>query len=185
MNRILAGFALLLLPLTPLQAQPESATPAKEPVLSETHRFLAAYEGTWTEEVSIMPASGSDPEKFTLTTVTNMVMGGRFLQFSQTGEMHGSAFEGSTTLGYDKDSGIFTLCQITTESTKTLVLEGPWKDPGKSIFLKGTLNIEDKHSALLQQLITFEDKDNILIENYEPDEKGALFKSGEYRFSRQ
>ncbi len=185
MNRILAGFALLLLPLTTIQAQSGSATPAKEQALSETHRFLATYEGTWTEEVSTLPGPGSDPEKFTLTTVTNMVMGGRFFQFSQTGEMHSSAFEGSITLGYDIDSGIFTLCQVSTESTKTLVLEGPWKDPGKSIVLNGTLNVEDKRSVLLQQTITFEDKDTILIENYEPDANGTLYKSREYRFSRQ
>jgi hypothetical protein len=188
MKQLLTGLLFVFNPLY-LYAQPEKPAltedaPAGE-ALSVAHRFLAVYEGTWTEEVSLFATDGAEPEKFTLTTVINMVLGGRFLQCTRTGELHAAPFEGLTTIGYDKDSGLFTLCQISTESTATRIFEGRWKEPGTSIILQGSQNQMGYHNAATRMTITFEDKDNIRIENFEADDKGTLYKSREYHFSRQ
>ena len=185
MKKILSGIVLLFLPLALLQAQtgkePDEATSGT--TLSETHRFLSGYEGTWTEEWS---APGAEAEKFTFTAVINMILGGRYLQCSQTGEAGNKAFEGLLTLGYDNNTGKFSMIVINTMSTATLVLEGRWKEPGKSILLNGTAtHPDDKHTIALRQVITFADKDNFGIESYEGNEQGEYSKNMEYRFSRQ
>ena len=157
----------------------------KQEVLSEAHRFLAVYEGTWTEEVSMFAGDGGEPEKSTLTTVINTILGGRFLQCSRTGELHAVPFEGQTTIGYDKNSGLFTVAQISTENTLTLVFEGRWKEPGTSIALQRVQEQKERPGADVQMTITFEDKDNIRIETYGTDSKGTLYKSRVHHFSRQ
>lgn len=177
MKSLLFRLTLLLVPLTGLQAQTSQGQS-----LSETHRFLAAYEGTWTEEVSVYEADNAG--KFTLTAVINTILGGRFLQCSQTGEMNAFDFEGLITLGYNDSSGIFTFYQIGTETTLTLVTEGHWKEPGRSISLEEITNPEDKRRRL-RQVITFEDHDNIRIENFITDANGASIKNKEYHLSRQ
>jgi hypothetical protein len=187
MKQLLTGIVFLFSPLC-LDAQSEKAVisenaPAQD-TLSAAHSFLSVYEGTWTEEVSLFNHEGGEPEKFTLTTVINTILGGRFLQCTRTGELYAAPFEGLTTLGYNKSSGIFTVSQISTESTGTLVLEGRWKEPGTSIALQ-SIKGQSAENGYIQMTITFEDKDNIRIGQFETDDKGVFYKSREYYFSRQ
>ncbi len=188
MKHLLTGLLIALNPLY-LSAQPEKATLTEaisaDETLSVAHRFMAVYEGTWTEEASLFTTEGAEPEKFILTTVINMVMSGRFLQCTRTGTLHAAPFEGLTTIGYDKDSGLFTLCLISTESTATRIFEGRWKEPGTSIVLQSHQDARGNNNVTARMTITFEDKDNFRIETFETDDKGAFYKNREYHFSRQ
>jgi hypothetical protein len=152
----------------------------------ETHRFLGKQEGTWTEEVSIWMKPDEEPEKYTLTCVISMEHGGRYQQSSHTGEMAGMLFEGTSYLGFNNADKKFTMTAINNIGTGTLVLEGSWTIPGKTISLTGTMTSPgDKEKISIRQVITYIDKDTFMIENYDRKGNGEEYKSMEYKFSRQ
>lgn len=150
-----------------------------------THKFLSVYEGEWTEEISIWMSAGSQPEKFTITTVNKMILGGRYLQTTQSGYMAGTTFEGINTLGQHANSEKFTLTIIDNMGTGTLTLQGFWATPEKVIELFGDIPSPENNDVVhVRQVITFVDKDHYIIQNFDKRASHNEYKSAEYHFTR-
>jgi hypothetical protein len=73
----------------------ECATP------NNVHKMLAASVGSWTFEQTMWMDEGKPPQMCKGTSENKMLIGGRYLQTSQKGEMMGMPFEGIGTLAYD------------------------------------------------------------------------------------
>ncbi|WP_118951945.1 DUF1579 family protein [Taibaiella helva] len=181
MKALLTAILLLLLPYPGLLAQDNEAAKAAAASSPEhIYRFLARYEGTWTVEVSEWSQAEADPEKYTLTAVLNMVLGDRFLQWSQTGVGPRGAFEEWATLGYDEPGDRFSLVWLSSAGTANETAQGSWTEAGRSASLSPVCDAAGGH----RYIIRFMDKDNFQVEQYQQG-AGEAFKTREYHYSRQ
>ena len=64
------------------------------------HAGLAKYVGSWAGEVTMWMAPGMEPMVESSTAEAQMVLGGRFLEFTHTGSYGGMPFEGRAIEGY-------------------------------------------------------------------------------------
>lgn len=175
---MLAGLFIILLFRNTVPAQAQAAIAS--PTLSDRHHFLAGYEGTWTVELSEWSNAGAEPDTYTLTAVINTILGGRFLQCTQTGIIAGKPYEEWNMLGYHEEDKQLSLVQLSTAGTIMKLFRGAWTDQDTSAALAS----QDKEATHVRQLIRFTDPDSFIIEQYEQNEQGE-FKSRMYHFSRQ
>src|SRR5215208_3223606 len=71
-----------------MEAWQKFATP------SEAHQKLSGMVGTWDAEVTSWMSPGAPPMKSKGTSVSRLVMGGRWIEQKFTGDMMGQPFEG-------------------------------------------------------------------------------------------
>lgn len=176
---LLTSILLLLLccSTSDAQAQPDVAT---TPSLTERHHFLAGYEGTWTVELSTWSNAAAEPDKYTLTAVINTILGGRFLQCTQTGIIAGRPYEEWSMLGYQEEDKQLSLVQLSTAGTVIRMFRGIWADTEAP----ATLTSQDNQATPVRLVVRFPDPDTFILEQYEQHEQGE-FKSCAYYFSRQ
>jgi len=151
----------------------------------KVHEFLSVYKGNWQQTSHFWMAAGQKPQTFLVSAAAEMLLGERFLQISQSGQMAGMPYEGTLLLGFNTISEEFSCIQISNFGTGTLVLKGRWKEPFKSMELYGEMqNPVARQPVKVRQVFIFTDKDHFRIENYDQQEGSAGFKSAEYIFSR-
>lgn len=130
----------------------------------DIHKMLAKSAGTWTCTVTMWMAPGGQPMNSTTEAKNEMILGGRYLQQTNTGSFMGQPFTGVSTTGYDNAKKIFVNTWIDNMGTGIMFLTGTWDasnntitftgnmvDPtsGKDILVKETLKIvDDNHEEL-------------------------------------
>jgi hypothetical protein len=130
----------------------------------DIHKMLAKSAGTWTCAVTMWMAPGAQPMNSTTEAKNEMILGGRYLQQTNTGSFMGQPFTGVSTTAYDNAKKIFINTWIDNMGTGIMVLTGTWDaasntvtftgnevDPvsGKDIPVKETLKIvDDNHEEL-------------------------------------
>lgn len=163
MKKSLSGFLLftaILLACTEAPKKEEEATPAPETAKTEVampdsatmmknwetymtpgpmHEMMAGWDGTWLGETSMWEGPDKPRQKYTITTVNKMILGGRYQEATNTGEMMGMPFEGRSISGYDNHKKVFKSTWIDNFGTGIMMLEGPWDESTKSMTLKGTM----------------------------------------------
>jgi hypothetical protein len=130
----------------------------------DIHKMLAKSAGTWTCAVTMWMAPGAQPMNSTTEAKNEMILGGRYLQQTNTGSFMGQPFTGVSTTGYDNAKKIFVNTWIDNMGTGIMFLTGTWDatsntvtftgsmaDPssGKDIAVKETLKIvDDNHEEM-------------------------------------
>jgi hypothetical protein len=155
-------------------------TPGKE------HAMLAKSNGTWTTEVTTWMDPGKPPMKSKGTSVNKMIMGGRYQESTNTGNMMGMPFEGKGITGYDNAKKVFVSTWVDNMGTGIMTLEGPWDEASKSITLKGkTMDPMTMRETSLKEVVKIVDDNNQLMEMYGPGPDGKEVKTMEIKFTRK
>lgn len=150
----------------------------------EVHQLLNQYQGEF--NLTLKMIGGPDPVEFPLKSDNQMVMGGRFLQFNQSGSFGGMDYESITTVGFNTVDKTMSLTTITNMGTGTLALVGKWDEATKSANLKGQLtNPVTKTAIQVRQRITFATENSIIIESFDQEGSKDEIKTVEYSFTRQ
>lgn len=153
---------------------------------SNVHTLFKQYEGNFTMDISMSMGDGKEPSIVTVNSEHNMLLGGRFLEMKQHGNMMGMDYQSIITLGFNNTDKKFALTTITNMGTGTLSLFGDWNDKSKSATLSGSLtNPVSKNTITVKQVVTFVDNDTILIESYDKEGDNPEKKTVQYKLSRK
>ncbi len=169
---------------------PDSATMMKNWEMYMTpgdmHAMLAKSNGTWATEVSNWMDPSKPPMKSTGTAVNKMVMGGRYQESTNSGNMMGMPFEGRSLTGYDNAKKVFVSTWIDNMGTGIMTMEGPWSDATKSISMKGKgmdpMTMRENNYREDYKIV---DDNNHLLEMYGPGPDGNEYKMMEIKFTRK
>ena len=95
------------------------------------HEHLAPFVGTWKGKVTMWMAPEQEPMvEWAMADVT-WLLGGRFLQWKQTGNFGDMPFEGMAIEGYNNGEGRYESVWLDSFGTILLFFEGSCSDNGK------------------------------------------------------
>jgi hypothetical protein len=152
---------------------------------SNVHNLLAEYVGDFKMEISMSMGEGKEPSIVTLESEHAMLLGNRFLEMKQTGTMMGMDYQSILTMGFNNTDKKFALTTITNMGTGTLSLFGEWDEKSQSATLFGELtNPVSKNTITVKQIVSFVDKDTILIESFDKEGENPVKKTIEYKLIR-
>jgi len=151
----------------------------------ESHKMLAKSAGTWSAAISMWMAPGTQPTTATGTSTNEMIMGGRYLQTKNTGNMMGQPFEGNGIIGYDNVKKVFIYSWIDNFGTGIETLTGTWDDAGKSINFTGTMvDPASGKDVPIREVWKMVDDNKQVMEMY-ASMNGKEFKTMEIQFTRK
>ena len=90
----------------------------------EEHNLLKQFEGKWTTKYKFRMAMDQEPITSLGKSNIEMILGGRFLRWTSTGEMMGQKVESLTIIGFDKRYKKFTIYGFDTMGTYAVSAEG-------------------------------------------------------------
>ena len=152
----------------------------------EIHKMLAEYAGSFNLEISMWMTDEAEPVVVQINSEHKMILGGRFLEITQTGNMMGMEYMSVLTIGYNTITDLFDQTTLTNMGTGTLYLTGSWNPENNSATLRGQItNPVDNKSIKVRQQISFLDKDNLLIESYDTYEGEKEKKTLQSKFVRK
>lgn len=152
---------------------------------SDVHTLLTQYTGRFKMEITMSMGEENEPSIITVNSEHTMLLGGRFLEMKQQGTMMGMDYQSIFTFGFNNTDKQMNLTTITNMGTGTLSLFGAWDAKSKTATLYGTLtNPVSKGTINVKQVVTFVDKDTILIENYDQEGDKPEKKTVQYKLIR-
>ncbi len=151
----------------------------------QVHQMMAKSAGTWSGAITMWMKPGAPPMNVTGESKNEMILGGRYLQSKNTGNMMGMPFEGIGVTGYDNAKKMFVSSWIDNMGTGMMYLEGVWDDATKSIKLSGKMvdPITGK-DVPVKENIKFVDDNTQIMEMY-MDDNGKEFKSMEIKYTKK
>lgn len=153
---------------------------------SSIHTMLAQYTGSFNMEITMSMGEGKEPTIITVNSEHTMLLGGRFLEMKQKGTMMGMDYQSIITIGFNNTDKQMAMNTITNMGTGTLSLFGNWDEKSKSANLFGQLiNPVTKNTINVKQVITFIDKNTIIIESYDKEGDKPEKKTVEYKLVRK
>ncbi len=153
---------------------------------TDVHKMLEEYVGEFTMEISMWMTEGKAPEIINVNSIHKMILGNRFLEMVQTGNMMGMEYSAMSTFGFNTINKQFSLTTLTNMGTGTLYLIGFGDAKKRLTELKGQItNPLDNKLIMVRQKISFIDKDNLLIENFDTYQGQKEKKSIQYKFVRK
>jgi hypothetical protein len=177
---------ILIATFATMNVQAQKQDPWMEYIMpAEVHEMLKTYTGDFTMEITMWMAANQEPQVVTVQSSNKMILGGRFLEMTQTGNMMGMNYNSITTIGFNNSDKSLALTTLTNMGTGILSLTGSWDEKAKVGQLTGKLtNPVTKNPIQVRQTIGFPDNDTILIENYDQEEGTNERKSIQYKFIR-
>lgn len=152
---------------------------------SDIHTMLSKYTGSFNMEITMSLGDGKELSVITVSSEHTMLLGGRFLEMKQKGNMMGMDYESIITVGFNNSNKQMAMTTITNMGTGTLSLIGTWDENSKSANLIGELtNPVSKNTINVKQVITFVDTNTILIESYDKEGDKLEKKTVEYKLIR-
>lgn len=171
-------------------AMPDSATMMKNwmdyMTPGDMHAMLAKSNGTWNTEITMWEVPGAPPTTSTGTSVNKMIMGGRYQEGTNSGDMMGMPFEGRSLTAYDNAKKVFINSWIDNMGTGIMNMEGTWDDASKSISFKGKgMNPMTLKECDYRETFKMIDDNTQWMEMYGPGPDGKEFKMMELKFTRK
>ena len=153
----------------------------------EIHKMMAKSVGTWTGAISMWMAPNSQPMTSTGEMKNEMILGGRYLKGTNTGNFMGMPFEGISTTGYDNAKKVFYNNWIDNMGTGMMNLTGTWDGGTKSITFTGTMvDPASGKDVAVRQILKFIDDNHQVMEMYASAGAGGTeFKTMEIKFTRK
>lgn len=151
----------------------------------EPHKYLTQAEGEWkaTNKFWYMPGGESQEEESSATG--EMILGGRYLKMTHSGQMMGMPFEGMSFEGYDNAAEKFVSVWIDNMGTGFAIAEGQLDEDGKLIY-EGTMSDPlTKEAAWFKQVVNPIDENRIEFEMYMHAPDGSEFKNMEIVYTRK
>ena len=161
-----------------MKAMMAAATPG------ENQKMLAKSVGNWTASVTMWMQPGAPPTTSTAQATNEMILGGRYLKSTNTGNMMGRPFEGVGITGYDNVRKQFVNSWIDNMGTGIMTMTGTWDEASKSINFTGSMADPMTGKDMpFREVLKFTDDNHQVLEMYYPM-NGKEVKSMEIKFTR-
>lgn len=162
-----------------MKAMMAAATPG------ESHQMLAKSAGTWTGTVTMWMQPGAPPTVSQAQATNEMIMGGRYLKSSNSGNVMGMPFEGVGITGYDNVKKQFVNSWVDNMGTGIMTMSGTWDAASKSIVYTGSaVDPVSGKDMPFREVWTYVDNDHQIMEMYS-QMGGKEVKSMEIRYTRK
>ncbi len=150
------------------------------------HAIFKNLEGTWSVESTAWMQPGAAPAKSTGSSSMKLVLGGRFLEQTFTGNWHGHPFEGIGFIGYDNVRKEYTSTWMDNMSTGMTQSTGKYNAATKTVSETGTFScpFANDPNKWFRSEWKLTNKDNHTFTMYVKDSAGKEFKSMEIVYKR-
>jgi|SRR5690606_10423394 len=146
----------------------------------DIHNEIAKWDGEWAEEMTMWMAPDAPPQKYDLTCVNEMVLGGRYQTSVHKGNFGGMDFEGRSTLAYDNIKKKLISTWIDNMGTGLMVMEGTWDPKTKTANFKGmSMDPMSGKEVQMREVFTIVDDKTQKMEMYMTGPDGKEYKSME------
>jgi len=151
----------------------------------EHHKHLAYFAGTFEYTNKMWMSPGAPPMESKGTSVSKMVMGGRYLQDDVVGSAMGMPFEGMALTAYDNTRGEYSLIWIDNMGTGITRATGTCSNDGKTLTFEGTVPYPGSPEPLpFKEVLTVIDDTHHTMAWYMPGQDGEMFKTMELSYTR-
>ena len=187
--------AILLSSLTALAQDQKQMSPEEKAAMeammkagspSEAHKKLAGMVGTWDATVKMYNQPGAPANVSTGTSENKLVLGGRWVQESFSGNFMGMPFSGLGYTGYDNIKKQYVGTWMDTMSTSVMQSSGTSDASGKNFQFDSTM--EDPmtgKSVATKSTLTVTDENHHTMEMWMPAPDGKMFKMMEISYTRK
>jgi hypothetical protein len=152
---------------------------------SKGHEKLAKGVGEWKSIIKFWMAPGTEPQISEGSAISEMILGGRYLQSKHTGTSFGMPLEGISIEGYDNAKGTYFSTWIDNMGTGLMYLEGKYDEKTETCHLGGTIfDPMTKKEIGVREVVRYLSDDHQIMEMYMVDAAGE-FKSMEIEFTRK
>lgn len=152
---------------------------------SETHQFLAKYDGEWSSDVTMWMMPNTDPVKSNGIMNSKMIFEGKYQESEYSGNYAGMPMKGKSYIAFDNATETFISTWIDNFGTGMMVLKGKWESPFKTIRMEGEMVDPMSGKSLpVVEIFTFLDENTQLMEMY-MEVEGEKFKSMEIKYKRK
>jgi hypothetical protein len=153
----------------------------------DIHKMMAKSVGNWTADISMWMAPNTQPMNSTGEMKNEMILGGRYLKGTNTGNFMGMPFEGISTTAYDNSKKIFLNNWIDNMGTGMMNLTGTWDAATNSITFTGNmLDPASGKDVAVREILKFVDDNHQTMEMYaNAGTGGQEFKTMEIKFTRK
>jgi hypothetical protein len=146
----------------------------------EMQKMLSKGVGTWTMKTSWWMAPGAEAMVSEATAVSEMILGGRYLQSKVSGSMMGMPFDGISIEGYDNAAKLFVNSWIDNMGTGMMFMTGKWDETAKQINYTGkSVDPLTGNWVDVRQVVTYNEDGTVKMEMYGPAADGKEFKTME------
>ena len=152
------------------------------------HEKLESLAGEWITHTKIWTDPDAEPiDSPPGVQKGEMILGDRFLQFTQTGEMMGMTMEGMGILGFDKFRKVYQMAWIDNSATPVYFASGTADSTGKVITLLGKVDdlLTGEMDKDVKWVYRFESAEEIFFEMWDSDGDGGFFKSFEVTYTKK
>jgi hypothetical protein len=165
-----------------MEAYMKIGTPGPE------HAKLAAWAGEWITHSKMWMSPDAQPmETPPGTHKAEMILGGRFLQMKETGDMMGMPMEGMGIMGYDNFRQVYQMIWIDNTSTPFYFATGTADASGKIITLLGKADdpVKGERNKDMKWVCRFENDTKIIFELWDSTGEGKFYKSMETVYTKK
>ena len=151
----------------------------------EHHEHMAGFVGSWKGTASMWMEPGAPPMVNETQAVAKWVMGGRFIEWTHTGDFTGIPFEGMAIEGYNNGEKRYEATWIDNFGTLILFYTGSCSDDGKKREM--TTQFKDPIGGGMihyRSVYTWKDADHFSFTAY-MDHGDGEFKNMEIVWERQ
>ena len=163
-----------------MEAMMKAATPG------DAHKKLAGMAGTWDATVKMYNAPGAPAQVSTGTSENKLVLGGRWVQETFSGNFMGMPFSGIGYTGYDNIKKQYIGTWMDSMSTSLMQSSGTADASGKNFTFNSTMDdpVTGK-SVSTKSTVTVSDENHHSMEMWMPAPDGKMFKMMEINYTRK
>lgn len=149
------------------------------------HEMMASMTGEWTESVKFWMAPGAPPQVTEGIATFGMILGGRYMHGSHTGQMMGQPFQGESLDAYDNGKKEHISLWIDNMGTGVMVSRGTYDDKTKILNLTGSMyDPIMKQDVLYREEISWDGKDKMIHKMFSSKD-GKEFQNMEITLTRK
>ena len=152
------------------------------------HQKLAQMAGEWSNASTMWRGPGAPPTVAPPGRHTGeMILGGRFVRFTETGDMMGMPMEGWGIMGYNKVRGEYQMIWIDNMETPMYYAAGKADSTGNVITLLGTADdpMTGARDKDVKYIYRFMKDGTIIFEMWDSSGPGTFYKSMENVYTKK
>jgi hypothetical protein len=176
------GIAVAGLCLTAASVQAQEHLPA---VPGPVHQRMAKLAGEYTTVAKFAAKPGDPGQDSRGTAKLTSVLGGRFVQEENGGNLVGQAYAGQRLYGYNDASGQYEAVWVYTGSNAIMTLTGTSTDEGKTINWTANFDVAKGRKVTLIVKTRFLDPDLFVVELIAKNPDGSLGALLETTYTRK
>jgi hypothetical protein len=152
------------------------------------HQQLAKLAGEWISHSKMWMGPGAPPtETPPGSHKGEMILGGRFLRFTDTGDMMGMPMEGWGLMGYNKTRGQYEMIWVDNMGTPIYFAAGKADSTGNVITLLGKVDdpMSGKRDQDVKYIYRFPNDSTVIFEMWDSSGPGTFYKSMETAYTKK